>query len=180
MDLEENILRSLRRITRAIDLHSRRLAAQHQLTAPQLVCLRQVASDAPITPGLLAKGVSLSQATVTGILDRLENKDLVVRRRDQKDRRKVSLHLTDQGARVLKEAPIPLQEHFTRRLAELPRGEQERIEQVLLLVVEMMEAHDLAAAPVITTGNMEATSQEVEQFLEQGPAAPDPDGKDDC
>lgn len=178
MGLEENILRSLRRITRAIDLHSRHLAAKHQLTAPQLVCLRHLASESPTTPGMLAKNVSLSQATVTGILDRLEKKGLVVRKRDQKDRRRVSLHLTDLGLKVIEAAPTLLQEHFVRRLDALPPAEQTKISEVLEQVVEMMEAGDLAAAPLITTGNVEASSREVGQFLEQEAGPPQPDDQE--
>lgn len=179
MNLEENILRSLRRITRAIDLHSRRLAAQHQLTAPQLVCLRCLAGEGTMSPGILAQNVSLSQATVTGIVDRLESKGLLLRKRDQQDRRRVSLHLTALGGRILEDAPIPLQEEFAKRLSALPHAKQEKINQVLWQVVEMMEAHDLNAAPVITTGNVEASSKEVQQFLEQEPAQPNPDECED-
>ena len=40
-DYQEDILRSLRRIMRAVDLYSRRLVTDHGLSGPQLLCLRQ-------------------------------------------------------------------------------------------------------------------------------------------
>ena len=75
-EVKEDILRSLRRITRAIDLHSRHLAHTFGLTGPQLVCLRTVGARGKMTPSELAKQVSLSQATITGIIDRLAARQL--------------------------------------------------------------------------------------------------------
>jgi DNA-binding MarR family transcriptional regulator len=166
-DLNENILRSMRKITRAIDLHSRKLAANHKLTTPQLICLRQLMQHGPLLPSLLAREISLSQATVTGIIDRLEKRGLVQRRRDQPDRRQVRIHLTEEGQKLIKDAPLPLQERFARSLEKLLLEEQLVIQNVLDRIVVMMEAEDVDAAPVITTGNVEASPLEVSDFLDQ-------------
>jgi DNA-binding MarR family transcriptional regulator len=137
---DDSILNSLRRITRAIDVYSRKLAATYKLTVPQLVCLRFLDRMGPHTPSELAREASLSQATVTGILDRLEARGLVERRRDNKDRRRVSLHLTEEGRLLSQAAPKPLQELFAARLAELPAEEQAGIDRILRQVAEMMGA----------------------------------------
>lgn len=165
----ETILRSLRRITRAIDLYSRSLASRYQLTGPQLVCLRHLASTGDCTPGLLAREVALSPATVTGILDRLERRGLVQRDRDSIDRRKVIIRATDEGRRLAGRAPLPLHESFARKLAALPTREQEEINRVLEQIVQMMEAGDIDAAPLITAGPLEADSAEVAEFLANRP-----------
>jgi len=162
---DDSILRSLRRITRAIDLHSRNLANSHKLTGPQLVCLRHLARHATTTPSKLARSVSLSQATITGILDRLEKRGLITRDRDKKDRRRVNLALTGKGRDLLIDAPMPLHQSFAKRLAELPEVEQERIDSVLREIVEMMEAEDLEAAPVLSAGLMTAEANDVAAFL---------------
>lgn len=156
MPIDENILRSIRRIIRATDLHSRRLASEHCLTTPQLLCLRLLTQEGPLTPGSVAKEMYLSQATVTGILDRLERRGLVERRRDQADRRKVSIHLTPEGATAVKQAPLPLQERFATRLEALSNDERQEIERVLAKVVDLMEAQGVDAAPVIAPGDLEA------------------------
>ncbi len=135
---EDRILRALRQITRATDLHSRRLAQAHQLTSPQLVCLRQLRTDGELTPSVLARKVSLSQATVTGILDRLAARSLLTRVRSQHDRRRVKLALTAEGERVADSAPSALHERFAARLAALPPDGQARIADVLDQIVEMM------------------------------------------
>jgi len=147
--LEERILISLRRIIRAVDVHSRQLLRHHHLTAPQLTCLRHLRATGPVLAGELARGVSLSQATVTGILDRLEDRELVARRRSTEDRRCVLVELTDAGGELVATAPMPLHERFSRRLAELPEERRDRIRTVLDEIVEMMEAGRLDAAPVL-------------------------------
>ena len=147
---EESILRSLRRILRSVALHGRQLQRDHQLTAPQLLALRFL-RDAPEPPtaGQVAEALVLSAATVTGILDRLERRGLVVRRRGERDRRRVRVSLSEEGHRVAWDAPLPLQEKFAQRLAQLPDNAARQIDEVLADVVQMMEAEDLDAAPVL-------------------------------
>jgi DNA-binding MarR family transcriptional regulator len=147
----ESILLSLRRIIRAIDLHSREVEARFQLTVPQLVCLRQMAAEGSCTPSDLSRAVFLSQATVTGILNRMEDRGLILRKRSREDRRRVSLVLTEEGRRILETAPLPLQDRFSERLAALAEPEQRHIDTVLKQVVDMMEAPELDDVPIMTT-----------------------------
>jgi DNA-binding MarR family transcriptional regulator len=153
-EYEENILRSLRKITRAIDLYSHQLARQFKLTGPQIVCLRQLRREGTITPSRLAKEVSLSQATITGILDRLEARGLIERERSKEDRRRVIIQLTDNGAELAASAPSPLQERFATKLAGLPKENRAVIDTVLEQIVSMMEAEQLEAAPVLQAGSI--------------------------
>ncbi len=74
LTLEEQVIAALRRITRAIDLHSRLLLQRHGLTAPQLAAFQTTQKMQPISVGALAREIHLSQGTVTGILSRLENR----------------------------------------------------------------------------------------------------------
>ena len=148
----ENILRSIRRITRAIDLHSRELSARFKLTVPQLVCLRQLYLHGPSTAGHLSRLVFLSQATVTGILDRLESRGLIRRERRRPDRRKVTIALTDKGQEIAELMPWPLQERFAQRLSALPEEEQADIDQVLDRIVHMMAVQDVDAWPIVGAG----------------------------
>ncbi len=171
---EESILLSLRRMMRAIDLHSRQLARHHELTGPQLVCLRFVARSSDTTPTALARGVSLSQATVTGILDRLEARGLVTRVRSSADKRKVHVKVTERGQAMILDAPSPLSEEFSKRLGALPEGEQAMFDWVLSRVVELLEAKDVDASPMLTTGHLLAEASEVASFLDDpGPAGED-------
>ncbi len=144
--LDESIFRSLRRISRAIDLYSRQLSGRCNLTAPQLVCLRHLL-DNPCSPGQLAASVALSPPTVTGILDRLQARGLVTRTRHPSDGRRLIVELTQAGRKVLADAPKPLQEAFARNLARLPAQDQQNIDRVLQQMVVMMEEDAEGSAP---------------------------------
>lgn len=151
-DHGRDILRSLRRILRTVDLHGRRLAQHHGLTGPQLVCLREIHRSGPLNPGQLARSVALSPATITGILDRLEGHGLVARRRRNRDKRQVLVQLTDRGAELLGQVAPPLQERFEERLEALAPAERQRIAAALEQVVALMDAEDLDAAPLLDSG----------------------------
>lgn len=145
---EEEVLRSLRRIIRAVDLYSRQLMARHGLSGPQLLCMTQLAKVEMLS-GALARELSLSPATVTGILDRLEARGLVERKRQVDDKRTVVVRLTDAGKRLLKQAPPPLQQSFLLKLRALPGTEQAEISATLKRLVTMMSADEIDAAPLL-------------------------------
>ena len=125
------VVEALRRIIRAVDLHSRALVQKYRLTGPQLVVLKTIADSRPSSVGEIARAVYLSQATVTGILDRLETRGLVARTRSQDDRRRVLVSLSPKAEERLRSAPPLLQEHFTRRFLELDDEDQRRILEAL-------------------------------------------------
>ncbi|MBN2495048.1 MAG: MarR family transcriptional regulator [Deltaproteobacteria bacterium] len=166
---DESILRSLRRITRAIDLYSKQLASRYQLTGPQLVCLRTLSQLGEITPSQLATQICLSQATVSGILDRLERRKLVTRERDPSDKRRVNLQLTEEGKGLVESAPAPLHQRFAERLSKLPLEQQAEIDQILQRIVGMMEADELDASPILSAGPISAEPTDVTEFLDPGP-----------
>lgn len=150
-ELEEDVLRSLRRIMRSIDLHSRQLATAYGLTGPQLVSLRVIAEQGPLSPSRLARLVSLSQGTITGIVDRLAARQLVTRERTQKDRRVVMVEVTDAGRALIATAPSPLQERFVDQLHALSHEEQSIIRLTLGKIVRMMGGEAIDAAPVLAS-----------------------------
>ncbi|MCW8917234.1 MAG: MarR family transcriptional regulator [Gammaproteobacteria bacterium] len=153
MKRHDQVLISLRRIIRAIDLHSKRLERESGLTGPQLLLLRLVANTGQLTAGVIAREVSLSQATVTAIIDRLEQKGLLQRLRNTEDKRKVMLSLTSAGKAALEQAPPLLQESFITRFDRLEEWEQSLILSSLQRLGEMMNANDLDAAPLLDSSD---------------------------
>lgn len=141
------ILRALRRIIRAVDIHSRELNQNYQITAPQMLCLYSLVRRGPMMLSALAKHVHLSVSTINGIVDRLEAKGRVQRHRDDKDRRKVYIEVTATGRAVAQTAPSLLQERFSRALRALQELEQATIALSLERVVELMEAEHLDTSP---------------------------------
>ena len=151
---------ALRRITRAIDLYSSRLAQDHGLTAPQLVVLGELSRAEEITAGQLAKNVSLGNATVTGILDRLSKRGLIERRRAEQDKRRVLVKLTDLGVGTLENAPSLLQDRFVTEFEKLADWEQTLLLSSLQRVASMMEAKDLDAAPLLVSGEISEVTED--------------------
>lgn len=146
-----DVLISLRRIIRAIDMRSRRLMQEAGFTGPQLLVMQALAQAEEMTAGDLAKKVNLSQGTVTSILDRLEKRSLTRRIRSDTDRRRVFVSLTDEGRTQLSQAPTLLQQRFIQRFAELKDWEQHQMLASLQRLAEMMDAQDIDAAPVLDT-----------------------------
>lgn len=143
----EAMLDALRRIMRAMDLRSRFLATRYGLTVPQLAVLQALSRGGPVSIGRLTDAVHLSQATVTGILDRLETRGLVRRHRSATDKRRVRAELTPDGEKILAGAPSLLQESFTAELARLPEWERTQILSSLQRVAAMLEASPEPVAP---------------------------------
>ncbi len=151
----EEVLVALRRVIRATDLHSKHLAKTAGLTAPQILLLQTVRNKGEVTIGELAQDMSLSQATVTTILDRLQKRELVERVRSDTDKRKVHPRLTDHGRKILSTAPTALQDNFVRRFRELDEWEQGMIIAALQRVAEMMDAKDIDASPFLDVGALD-------------------------
>lgn len=144
LSAERRVLNALRRIVHAVDLHSRKLVQQCSVTAPQLVCLQTLAEEGSLTLRGLAEKVHVNPSTLVGILDRLERKGLMERRRDRQDRRSVSLTLTEQGLGFVRQSPSPLQGALMVKLKGMGREEQERLAGALEEVVDLMEAQEVA------------------------------------
>ena len=147
LDLEDLIVAAVRRLMRAIDLQSRRLVDDFGLTGPQLATLQEVARTGPLPASRLARAVHLSNATITGIVSRLEKRGLVTRRRGETDRRTVLVAITDSGRDVLSRAPSLLQDRFRRELSSLATWEQLMMLANLQRIASMMDAEQLDAAP---------------------------------
>ncbi len=159
-DIQDEVLMALRRIMRATDLHSSYLAYYHGLTTPQLIALGEISRSGNITAGQLAENVSLSNATVTGILDRLSKRGLIERRRDDEDKRRVLVKLTDLGKKALANAPSLLHDRFVKAFEKLENWEQTSLLSSLQRVASMMEVKDLDAAPMLVSREISEVTED--------------------
>ena len=71
----------------------------------------------------LAGAVQLDRSTVVSVVDRLEARGLVERRRASDDRRSNALFITAAGKRLLKQAAPLVSDHEARMVAGLNRNE---------------------------------------------------------
>lgn len=151
LDLEDVIVAAIRRLMRAVVLHSRRLVDECGLTGPQLATLREAARAGPSAASALARAVHLSGPTMTGILNRLEKRGLVQRARGEADRRTVLVSVTELGRSILARAPSLLQDRFRHELSRLQQWEQLMVLSALQRIASMMDAETLDAAPHLVT-----------------------------
>ncbi|MGE3841756.1 MAG: MarR family winged helix-turn-helix transcriptional regulator [Vicinamibacterales bacterium] len=98
--LREDVL-GFMRVMWAVD-HALQRASKHMnqssgLTGPQRLVVRLLGRTPGISAGELAAELHLDPSTLTGILQRLENRRLVQRQRDPADARRLRLSLTSKG-----------------------------------------------------------------------------------
>lgn len=143
---------ALRQILRATELSSRALAKDCGLTPSQLILMQITRDTYNPTPTFLAKETSLSQATVTALIDKLEKRELVYRRKDGIDKRRVYVELTAVGEQILRDAPDSLQERFGKGFERLEAWEQSFLVAALERTASLLDAEDLDAAPLLDVG----------------------------
>jgi DNA-binding MarR family transcriptional regulator len=158
MEKHQELLIALRKVIRAIDLHSKQLSKTSGLTSPQLLIMLEIDKISGVNSSQVARSVNLSAATVTNILDRLENKNLVSRVRNTQDKRKIGLFLTDAGQALLLKAPQPLQEHFIKNFSSLAEWEQSQLLSSIERLADMMNANEIDAAPLLELNAMSVSS----------------------
>jgi DNA-binding transcriptional ArsR family regulator len=92
--LEGEFLLAMRRAGSIMQLLGQLSAERIGINATDLNCLNIVALTGPMTAGELARATGLTTASITGVLDRLEEGGFVRRERDPKDRRRVIVNLS--------------------------------------------------------------------------------------
>jgi DNA-binding MarR family transcriptional regulator len=150
----DQALVSLRRIVKVVDAHARELARHTHLTPSQMLVLKELADAGSAQPGELARIASLKQATISILLDRLQERGFVSRARGETDRRTVHVEITPAGRRVLAGAPDLLQAEFGERFGQLPEWEQAYINAALARLVALLGAGTIDASPVLDIGQL--------------------------
>lgn len=153
MEKYEELLLALRKIIRATDLYSKQLNKDAGLTAPQLLILREIAANQQVTASLVAQNITLSPATVSNVIDRLEHRQLIHRTRSATDKRRVELSLTSAGARLLAASPRPLQDHFIDKFCDLADWEQSLLLSSVQRIAQMMNAERIDPIGLLERGS---------------------------
>jgi len=132
-DLSEEILLTLRQINRAMSIYSKSLDKHY------LLILHELFQSDQIAIGEIARKISLSQATVTDIIDRLIIKGLVTRTKNSLDRRQVLIKITPNGKDIINKKPSLLQKDFLAKFDELQKWEQHLLLSSVEKIASMMK-----------------------------------------
>lgn len=148
-DICGEVLKAIRKIIRAIELNSKKILREFDLTGPQLLVLKDLDENGSCPIGSLAKRISLSHATVTEIIDRLEKKGHIKRVKSDTDKRKIFVNLEQKAKEILAQKPKLLQEKFIDAFTQLPDWEQSLILSNFQKVAMLMDAEKIEAAPIL-------------------------------
>jgi len=142
-DPVKEIIYQIRRLIQARELYTKELNKKYSVTAAQLNCLLALHESGPLPLSHIAKLIMVKSSTVTGIIDRLERKGLVERVRTSRDRRVITIQLTEAGTRLANNAPPPIQQKIMDGLKKLPKEDIERIVTGLNMLTTMLDVQNL-------------------------------------
>ena len=101
------------------------------LTPPQFYVLATIGYAGRLPFGEIGAKMMVTVSNLTGIVDRLEDKNLVVRKRDEKDRRVVHVVLTDKGANLYKSTIPQFEKSVAQIFTGLSKPEQKELSAIL-------------------------------------------------
>lgn len=102
-----------------------------ELRPRQLVALSYLRDHGPARQQALARSLCMDASSLVCLLNDLEDRDLVARRRDREDRRRGILELTDHGREALAEVDAVLAEIDAEILADLDESERAELRSLL-------------------------------------------------
>ena len=144
-DQIKQVIYLIRRLIQAEEFYTKELEKKYRVSVPQLGCLLALYENGPMPPSQVAKHIMVKSSTVTGIIDRLEQKGLVERSRISSDRRVITIGLTESGRMLAQNSPLPIQERIVDGYKNLPPNEREDIIRALKKLSSMLDSNAMEA-----------------------------------
>ena len=139
----KDIIFFIRRLMQGAEIYNKELNRRYSISSAQLNCLLALFENGPLPPSQVAKYMMVKSSTVTGVVDRLEQKGLVERVRNSPDRRVITIQLTEAGKNLTANAPPPIQRKIVTGLRNLSQKEIESIALALSKLSDMLDVQDL-------------------------------------
>ncbi|WCN36204.1 MarR family winged helix-turn-helix transcriptional regulator [Aneurinibacillus uraniidurans] len=134
-----NFMQALRRTLRASQQILNRDANIYNLTIPQVRVLHALYTSGSKSLAELSKQIDTSISSTSGVIDRLERMELVIRTRDKEDRRKVWITLSDSCRTLMERFPISQAEVLRPYFAKEEEVTFIDLTHQLLVLAERME-----------------------------------------
>ncbi len=123
---------------------SRRLTKQAArelgLTGPQLTVIKLLETFGDLSLSSLSGRIRAQNSTVTGIIDRMEREELVLRERSTTDRRVVYIRLTDKGRELARSTAVEPLEIFRGVLSALNKDDTRDLLRILTKLQKRVRA----------------------------------------
>lgn len=115
----------------AVFRHFAGTVGQADITAPQFGTLLLIEANPGVSQSAVAEALRFDRSTLVQIIDRLEQRGLVVRGPSDRDRRSHALHLTKEGADLLGRLKTTALAHEDAVAAKLDGKERARLVELL-------------------------------------------------
>ncbi len=147
-----NIMISIRKIVRAINLESKRIEKDYGLSIPQLLTLKYLEEEVEYKSTMkeIKEHLSLNASTVSGIIARLESKGLIARLPNPNDKRSTPIILTSNGNKLIKKTDESLHERVMRKSNSLKDEEYQQIIDSFKTIIQVFDIDDIDASPIIS------------------------------
>lgn len=117
----------------------REILSSLDITPPQFTALYTLSKSENPTIGELSSKMFLACSTVTDLLDRMERNELVVRVKDEKDRRVVRIRVLDKGSKMI-EAVLENRRSYISEILEGVSDEMiDSVDKVMEMLNEKMD-----------------------------------------
>ncbi|EGA89070.1 MarR family transcriptional regulator [Planococcus donghaensis MPA1U2] len=123
--------KELRYISGIIKQKGREILNSYTITPPQFVALQWLFEHGDMTIGDLSNKMYLAFSTTTDLVDRMEKNEMVVRIREEQDRRVVRIKLLKEGERVIEEVIQKRREYLNTVLEDFTEAEAEQFATLL-------------------------------------------------
>lgn len=136
--LDKSIGMSINYVNKKIQRYLSINLEKYDITTEQWAVLLKLVEKEGINQKLLSKEVEKDQATLTRILDILERKSLIIRKKSPEDRRAFLIYTTDKGKELKEEVYPFIEELFENMICGIPKDELDLFVSVLSKINENM------------------------------------------
>lgn len=133
-----NIEKYLRKIDYIIRIKGREILSDFNITVPQFTALQILINQGNMTIGELSQKMALACSTITDLIDRMEKSELVVRKKDEKDRRVVRVEVLPNGFYILEKVLDKRIEFLTGKLTHFSDEDKNKLNIGLKELYEAM------------------------------------------
>ncbi len=133
-----DIEKFLRKTDYIIRIKGREILSDHSITSPQFTALQILINNGDMTIGELSQKMSLACSTITDLIDRMEKTQLVMRKKDCKDKRVVRVEVLPKGFDILEKVLDKRREFLELKLNSFNIEQKEILTSGLKTLYEAM------------------------------------------
>lgn len=144
--LINEIVEGIRKLRRAVYHDYIKASRQFGLTETQNDVLRTLLVYGAMSSADLSRNLYVTPANITGVIDSLEKKGLVMRIRQQTDRRVALVSLTKSGEDLSEQLPDPIENKLISGLVNLAPEQVHALDEAMKRIIDLIDADGIEDA----------------------------------